>query len=79
MVSLLYIGELTMDTFELMMVDPADHIMANTWRLIFERTSRRPTTNQAGPRTDFTLLEQLLPEYRLIGLCLAEEKTDRPN
>jgi hypothetical protein len=25
------------------------------------------------------LLEQLLPEYRLIGLCLAEEKKTRPN
>jgi hypothetical protein len=68
-----------MNMLKLMMTNPTDHIMANTWRLIFERTSRRPTTNQAEPRTDFTLLEQLLPEYRLIGLCLAEEKTDRPN
>jgi hypothetical protein len=68
-----------MNTFEPMMTDPADHIMANTWRLIFERTSQRPTTDQAGTKTDFALLEQILPEYRLIGLCLAEEKRDRPN
>jgi hypothetical protein len=68
-----------MNTFESMMADPTDHIMANTWRLIFERTSHRPTTDQAGTRTDFRLLEQLLPEYRLIGLCLAEEKANRPN
>jgi hypothetical protein len=68
-----------MNICEPIMANPADHIMANTWRLIFERTSHRPTTDQAGTKTDFTLLEQLLPEYRLIGLCLAEEKRDRPN
>lgn len=68
-----------MNTLNPMMIDPADHIMANTWRLIFEQTSRRPTTDQAGTRIDFALLEQLLPEYRLIGLCLAEKKTGRPN
>lgn len=68
-----------MNTFNPMMTDPTDHIMANTWRLIFERTSHRPTADQIGTRTDFALLEQLLPEYRLIGLCLAENNTDRPN
>ena len=68
-----------MNTFEPMMADPTDHIMANTWRLIFERTSHHPVTDHAGTRTDFSLLEQLLPEYRLIGLCLAEENNDRPN
>ncbi len=68
-----------MHIFEPVMADPADHIMANTWRLIFERSSHGPTTDQAGNSTDFTLLEQLLPEYRLIGLCLAEQQKDRPN
>ena len=64
---------------EPIMADPADHIMANTWRLIFERKSDRPTTGQAVIGVDFRRLEQVLPEYRLIGLCLAEEKKDRPN
>ena len=68
-----------MNMLEPIMADPSDHIMANTWRLIFERKSHRPTTGQAATGTDFTLLEQVLPEYRLIGLCLAEEKKNRPN
>ena len=68
-----------MNMFEPMMADPADHIMANTWRLIFEQTTHHPPTDQVGTKTDFRLLEQLLPEYRLIGLCLAEEKKTRPN
>ena len=68
-----------MNMLESIMTDPADHIMANTWRLIFERRSQAPTAGHAATNTDFTLLEQVLPEYRLIGLCLAEEKKDRPN
>jgi hypothetical protein len=68
-----------MDMIDPIMTDPHDHIMANTWRLIFERKSRRPTTSQTPPVHDFTLLEQILPEYRLIGLCLAQDKSQRPN
>lgn len=61
------------------LTEPNDHIMANTWRLIFERNSRRSSKISAPPKTDFSLLEQLLPEYRLIGLCLAQEKDQRLN
>ena len=68
-----------MNMVEPMMADPADHIMANTWRLIFERKSHYSTTGRTATKTDFKLLEQVLPEYRLIGLCLAAEKKDRPN
>jgi hypothetical protein len=49
-----------------------DHIMANTWRLILEGNSRRrtlPTT--PPPIPNFVELEELLPEYRRIGLSLA--------
>lgn len=59
--------------------EPTDHIMANTWRLIFERNSRRSSKTPASSKTDFSLLEQLLPEYRLIGRCLAQEKDQRLN
>ena len=55
-----------------------DHIMANTWRLIFERKSRSSTTSIISPSIpDFSVLEQLLPEYRLIGLCLADNNKKR--
>ena len=55
-----------------------DHIMANTWRLIFERKSRPSTTSIISPSIpDFSILEQLLPEYRLIGLCLADNNKNR--
>jgi hypothetical protein len=55
-----------------------DHIMANTWRLIFERQIEpaQPTL-QAQSKPDFMLLEQLLPEYRLIGLALADHPKQR--
>jgi hypothetical protein len=52
--------------------------MANTWRLIFERQIEpaQPTL-QAQSKPDFMLLEQLLPEYRLIGLALADHPKQR--
>lgn len=65
-----------MDAVEPVLDSANDHIMANTWRLIFERKSRssRPVFD---PRLapDFSVLEQLLPEYRLIGMLLAESKS----
>lgn len=61
------------------LTEPNDHIMANTWRLIFERNSRRSSKFPTPPKPDFSLLEQLLPEYRLIGRCLALDKNQRPN
>ncbi len=52
--------------------------MANTWRLIFERKSRPVALKaSAQPNIDFSVLEQLLPEYRLIGLYLADNQTQR--
>ena len=60
---------------------PHDHIMANTWRLIFEG-AQQSAAPDAPPQsaTDFSALEQLLPEYRLIGLCLADDQPQRrPN
>ena len=54
-----------------------DHIMANTWRLIFDRTERSTPSNFSSPSPDFSLLEQLLPEYRLIGLSLADKNKPR--
>ncbi len=67
-----------MNSFEPVIEHPQDHIMANTWRLIIERQSRlKPVTLSSPP--DFNLLEQVLPEYRLIGLCLVENKQRRPN
>lgn len=61
---------------ELILDHPNDHIMANTWRLIFERKAQL-SSHLVDSSPDFTLLEQLLPEYRLIGLSLAEERTQR--
>ncbi len=61
-----------------LMGNTQDHIMANTWRLIFDRTARRPSSSApstTGP--DFLLLEELLSEYRLIGLSLAEKGNPR--
>lgn len=57
---------------------PHDHIMANTWRLIFERKSRSKTATPSL-LADLRRLEQLLPEYRLIGLFLANDSQRRPN
>ena len=57
---------------------PHDHIMANTWRLIFERKPQSPKTKGLPSLpTDLGLLEQVLTEYRLIGLSLAVSDTNR--
>ena len=65
-----------MDAVEPVLASTNDHIMANTWRLIFERKSRSPRfIADSRLLTDFGLLEQLLPEYRLIGMLLAESKS----
>lgn len=68
-----------MDISESLMGHPNDHIMANTWRLIFEHRVEQPSGVASPARTvaDFTLLEQLLPEYRLIGFSLADNKHRR--
>ena len=65
-----------MQSNESILNHPNDHIMANTWRLIFEHTARLPI-EAAASKSDFTILEQVLPEYRLIGLSLAEERAQR--
>lgn len=67
-----------MNLNELIMSQPHDHIMANTWRLIFEEKSPAKAFQAAEPSTpDFLVLEQLLPEYRLIGLTLADPNKNR--
>lgn len=49
-----------------------DHIMANTWRLIFERKSNpADIKTQIEQLVDDSVFEELLTEYRLIGLTLA--------
>lgn len=64
-----------MSTNEGIVSNSHDHIMANTWRLIFERQLRPASRrNPSQPVPDFMHLEELLPEYRLIGLSLAEKK-----
>ena len=50
---------------------PNDHIMANTWRLIFERNARNAPLNTHIDRLTDNTIEELLTEYRLIGLALA--------
>lgn len=61
-----------------LMGNTQDHIMANTWRLIFDRTARRPSPSSPSTTgSDFLLLEELLSEYRLIGLSLAEKGNPR--
>lgn len=55
----------------------SDHIMANTWRLIFEGKGRPAgSTFTRRPATDFFVLEELLPEYRMIGLYLADARKE---
>lgn len=67
-----------MDAVDPVLASTNDHIMANTWRLIFERRSRSPRLSRdLRLAADFSLLEQLLPEYRLIGRLLAESQ-NRP-
>ncbi|HEX9925071.1 MAG TPA: hypothetical protein VGD99_20615 [Anaerolineae bacterium] len=69
-----------MNLNELLMSHPHDHIMANTWRLIFERESASTSpSSPTQPIPDFTLLEQVLPEYRLIGLTLAHDRRRLPD
>lgn len=51
-----------------------DHIMANTWRLIFEGNPYQDPIAISPPPTDFSRLEEILPEYRLIGLHLAQRR-----
>lgn len=64
-----------MDSYDSSLEFISDHIMANTWRLIFERKARSLTSHTTPPAIpDFSVLEQLLPEYRLIGLALAGDK-----
>jgi hypothetical protein len=63
-----------MNTNESILSNSRDHILANTWRLIFEHKLQPATVNLSHPVPDFNLLEQLLFEYRLIGLSLAERK-----
>jgi hypothetical protein len=62
------------------MSHPMDHIMANTWRLIFERApaqSAQAKVLLTRAVTDFSELERLLPEYRLIGFSLANHQQRR--
>ena len=48
-----------------------DHVMANTWRLIFERPHAHLSPTTPLPPPDFSRLVEVLPEYRLIGLAIA--------
>jgi hypothetical protein len=67
-----------MNSNDSIMSDAHDHIMANTWRLIFDRKARTSITSiPSSAITDFSILEQLLPEYRLIGLSLADKNNPR--
>ena len=67
-----------MNLNELVMSQPHDHIMANTWRLIFEEKLPAKAFQPDAPSApDFAVLEQLLPEYRLIGLTLADPGKNR--
>lgn len=56
-----------------------DHIMANTWRLIFERQPYLATTEASTSRStpNFSRLEDVLPEYRLIGLEIVAGQKSR--
>lgn len=60
------------------MQHPHDHIMANTWRLILEQKFRplKPSAPAQSP-ANLDLLEQVLPDYRLIGLSLADDHRQR--
>ncbi len=60
------------------MNQPHAHMMANTWRLILERNPLFREQCQDTP--NFARLEELLPEYRLIGLCMVHNnKQHRTN
>ncbi len=63
---------------ELIMNDPQDHIMANTWRLIFAGTAHSARSMIVHhSATDFSELEEILPEFRLIGFSLADSTPHR--
>jgi len=67
-----------MNSYDGIMSSDHDHIMANTWRLIFDRTARPSSTSlPSSSISDFSMLEQLLPEFRLIGLSLADKNRTR--
>ena len=67
-----------MNSSDSIMSNAHDHIMANTWRLIFDRNARTSITSiPSSVMTDFSILEQLLPEYRLIGLSLVDKNKPR--
>jgi hypothetical protein len=67
-----------MNSYDGIISSDRDHIMANTWRLIFDRTARPSSTSLPSPIiSDFSILEQLLPEYRLIGLSLTDKNQAR--
>ena len=54
---------------------PYDHIMANTWRLILEDKTNAPgPKNRAQLVTNSIVFEEILVEYRLIGLSLADPR-----
>jgi len=60
------------------MQHPHDHIMANTWRLILEQKFRPLKSNApVQSPTNLEILEQVLPDYRLIGLSLADNRIPR--
>ena len=63
---------------ELILQHPSDHIMANTWRLIFECKSepRRGQVQTLFAESPLGL-EELLTEYRLIGLALSDVHAQR--
>ena len=63
---------------ELILLHPSDHIMANTWRLIFKCKSKPLDARPQKPTIEESLaFEELLTEYRLIGLSLADAHARR--
>jgi hypothetical protein len=74
---MLYLDDLRrkmMNPYECTLKYPLDHIMANTWRLILAQNLPRPQPNPVvvSP-VEFQMLEAALPDYRLIGICLADD------
>lgn len=60
------------------MRQPYDHIMANTWRLILENKADLPRPKiRAQLVTNGAVFEEVLMEYRLIGLSLADPRQPR--
>lgn len=70
-----------MSSKEFQMNHPRDHIMANTWRIILEGGIRSSAKMPSAELLeDFSVLEQLLPEYRMIGSSLVNgNDRKRPN